>query len=76
MSLFWKTLVFDDVLDTILYDKICRWLATGRWLSPVSSTNKADRYIWNIVESGAKHQNPTIKPSDFAIDVFQLLTEF
>ena len=31
------------VLDTILSDKVCQWLATGRWFSsgtPVSSTNK------------------------------------
>jgi hypothetical protein len=29
----------------IICDKVCRWLATGRWLSPgtpVSSTNKTD----------------------------------
>jgi hypothetical protein len=31
---------------TTLYDKVCQWLATGRWFSPghpVSSTNKTDR---------------------------------
>ena len=31
---------------TPLCDKVCRWLATGRWFSlapPVSSTNKTDR---------------------------------
>jgi hypothetical protein len=30
-------------LDTTLYDKVCQWLATGRWFSPdtpISSTNK------------------------------------
>ena len=35
------------VLDTTLCDKICQWLATGRWFSPgipVSSTNKTDRH--------------------------------
>ena len=35
------------VLDTTLCDKVCRWLATGRWFSPgtpVSSTNKTDRH--------------------------------
>ena len=34
-----------DVLDTSLCDKVCQWLATGRWFSlctPVSSTNKTD----------------------------------
>ena len=35
------------VLDTTLCDKVCQWLATGRWFSPcttVSSTNKTDRH--------------------------------
>ena len=35
------------VLDTTLCDKVCQWLATGRWFSPgtpVSSTNKNDRH--------------------------------
>jgi hypothetical protein len=35
------------VLDTTLCDKVCQWLATGRWFSPgtpVSSTNKADHH--------------------------------
>ena len=33
------------VLDTTLCDKVCQWLATGRWFSrgaTVSSTNKTD----------------------------------
>jgi hypothetical protein len=47
------------VLDTTLCDKVCQWLATGRWFSlgtPVSPTNKNDRHDieWNIVESGVK----------------------
>jgi len=36
---------WQDVLDTILCDKVCQWLATGRWFSPgtpLSSTNKTD----------------------------------
>jgi hypothetical protein len=36
-----------DVLDTTLCDKVCQWLATGRWFSPgtpVSSTIKTDRH--------------------------------
>ena len=24
--------------------KVCQWLTTGRWFSPVSSTNKTDRH--------------------------------
>jgi len=34
-----------DVLYTTLYDKLCQWLAAGRWFSlgtAVSSTNKTD----------------------------------
>jgi hypothetical protein len=45
---FWDWILFRwDVLDTTLCDKVCQWLATGRWFSPcipVSSTNKTDRY--------------------------------
>ena len=36
-----------SVLDTTLCDKVCQWLATGRWFSPgptLSSTNKSDRH--------------------------------
>ena len=32
------------VLDTIVCDKVCQWLATGWWFSPVSSTNKTDHH--------------------------------
>jgi hypothetical protein len=35
------------VIDTTLCDKVCQWLATGRWLSqgtPGSSNNKTDRH--------------------------------
>ena len=34
-----------DVLNTTLCDKVCQWLAAGRWFSPgtpVSSNNKTD----------------------------------
>ena len=39
------------VLDTTLSGKVCKWLATGRWVSPgtpVSSTNKTDSH--DIIE--------------------------
>ena len=35
------------VLSTTLYDKICQWLAAGRWFSlgtPVLSTNETERH--------------------------------
>ena len=46
-----KSRSWRGVLDTILCDTVCQWLATGRWFSlgtPVSSTNKADRH--DIIE--------------------------
>ena len=44
------------VLDTTLCDKVCQWLATDRWFSPVSSI-EIDRLVnsWHIVEIGVKH---------------------
>jgi hypothetical protein len=52
------------VLDTALCDEVCQWLVTGQWFSPVSSTSKTDRkaqrYSWNIVESGVKRHTPVI----------------
>jgi hypothetical protein len=36
-----------DVLDTTLCNKVCQWLAAGRWFvpaTPVSSTNKTERH--------------------------------
>ena len=41
------------VLDTTLCDKVCLWLAGGRWFSlgpPVSSTNKVDRHDILVTE--------------------------
>ena len=46
------------VLDLTLCDKLCQWLAAGRWFSSgTTSTNKTGRH-WNIVESGIDHPNP------------------
>jgi hypothetical protein len=47
---------------TTLCDKVCQWLATGRWFSPgppVSSTNKTDRH--DITEILLKVTLNTIK---------------
>ena len=35
--------VWRGVLDAILSDQVCEWLATGWWFSPVDFTNKTDR---------------------------------
>ena len=49
------------VLDTTLCDKVCQWLATGRWFSPgtpVFSTNKTDcQEITDILLNVVKHPN-------------------
>ena len=42
---------WQGILDTTICDKVCQWLAAGRWFppdTPVSSTNKIDRL--NIAE--------------------------
>jgi hypothetical protein len=45
VMLWVRILLRRGVLDTTLCDKVCQWLATGRWFSQgiaVSSTNKTD----------------------------------
>ena len=50
------------VLDTTVWDKVCQWLAVGRWFSlctPAFSTNKADRHIiTEILLKVALNTNP------------------
>jgi hypothetical protein len=65
-----------------LCDKVCQWLATGRWFSPgpsVSSTNKTDRH--DITEIFLKVALNTIKQtnindSDWNNCVLLVLCEF
>jgi hypothetical protein len=50
---------------TTLCDKVCQWLATGRWYSsdpPVSSTNKTDRH--DLTEIVLKVTSNTIKQTN------------
>jgi hypothetical protein len=61
---------------TTLCDKVCQWLATGRWFSPdppVSSTNKTDRH--DIAEILLKMVLNTIKQTNKYTDTicFRLL---
>ena len=52
------------LFDTTLCEKVCHWIAAGRWFSPctqVSPTNKTDSHgiteiLWKV-ESGVKHHN-------------------
>ena len=60
------------VLDKMFCDKVCQWLATGRWFSPgtpVSSTNKIDLHdITEIVESGVEHNKCLLKKTSSLIE--------
>ena len=54
--------------STTLCDKVCQWIATGRWFSPgppVSSTNKTDRH--DITEILLKVTLNTIKQTHILI---------
>ena len=50
------------VLDSTLCDKICEWLAAGRWFSPVTAVSSSKKTERNIVESGVKRHNPNPLP--------------
>jgi len=61
------------VLDTTLFDKVCQWLAKGRWVSPgtpVSFTNKTDHH--DKTEILLKVALSTIKPTNQPTTYFQL----
>ena len=62
-----KPCSLQGVLDTIC-DKVCKWLATGRWFSPgipVSSTNKTECHdITEIILKVALNTINQTKPSN------------
>ena len=69
MSVNFAEIEVTATIDTTLCDKVCQWLATGRWFSPgtaVSSSNKTDCHnmteILLIVELSIINQNQT-KPA-------------
>jgi hypothetical protein len=74
LTLWVRTPLRRGVLDTTLCDKICQWLATGRWFSPgtvVSSTNKTDDH--DITEILLKVALSTIKLTNQPLStIFQL----
>jgi hypothetical protein len=62
---------------TALCDKVCQWLATGRWFSPgplVSSTNKTDRH--DIIEMLLKVTLNTIKQTNIIGSVYSKTLSF
>jgi hypothetical protein len=66
-----------DVLDTTLCDKVCHWLPTFRWVSPVSSINKTDRHdITEILLKVALNtiaMNPSKSSNQNAISVVNVV---
>jgi hypothetical protein len=47
-----------DVPVTTLCDKVCQWLTTGRWFSPLMKQIATWSHSWNIVKSNVKHHIP------------------
>ena len=56
LTLWVRITIIRGVLNTTFCDNVCVWLGTGRWFSPVSPTNKADRH--DIAAMFFKHHNP------------------
>jgi hypothetical protein len=67
----------NGVLYTTLCDKVCQWLATGRWFSPgtpVSPTNKTDCHdITEILLKVALNTINQTKPN-LSLDLLELTT--
>ena len=56
-----------------LCNKVCQWLATGRWFSPVplvSSTNKIDRHDINEILLKVKHHQTNKNKQTYTQDSF------
>jgi hypothetical protein len=71
-----RTQLRRGVFDTTLCDKVCQWLATGRWFSlgtPVYSTNKTDRH--DITEMLLKVALIIIKPTK-PMSAFKVVPNF
>ena len=52
LTLWPRILVRQGVLDKVLCDKVCQWLATGQWFSSGtlgSSTNKTDHHDITVI---------------------------
>ena len=73
-SWYWSNYSPKCILDTTLCDKVCHWLATGRWF-PVSSTNKTNHhYITEILLKVALNTiTLTLSQDKFSVNNFFLL---
>ena len=71
LTLFVRIPFRRDIFDTTLWDKVCHWLAVGRWFSPgtsVSSTNKTDGH--DITETLLKASLNTINQPNQTTTMF------
>jgi hypothetical protein len=50
LTLWVQMLLMAKCTQYNICDKICQWLATGRWFSPVSSTYKTDHHDIHVIE--------------------------
>jgi hypothetical protein len=60
------------VVDTTLCDKVCQWLAAGRWFSPgtlVSSTCKIDHHDITEILLKVALNTITLNPVTFSINI-------
>ena len=56
-----------SVLDSTLCDKVCQWLTTGWWFSPVSSTNNTDHHDITKVALNTINQPTNQSKSEFHV---------
>jgi hypothetical protein len=66
--ILWVRLTIRPRCTTLCY-KVCQWLVTGRWFSPVSSTNKTDRH--DIADILLKVALNTITPNPNPLRTFK-----
>jgi hypothetical protein len=63
-----------SVLDTTLCDKVCQWLAAGRWFylgTSISSINKADRHDITDILLKVALNTKTLTITRYYSDTFQ-----
>ena len=71
INLVWQWGTIDKIVvpDATLCDKVCQWLASGRWFfsgTPISSTNKTDRHdiaelLLKVAHNTITHPKPQAK---------------
>ena len=64
LRLWVRTTLRRGILDTTLCDKVCQRLATGRWFSPVSTTNTDHHDITEILLKLKVELNTINQPID------------